>query len=108
MSQEKFNEARRGLILSQGMRDRLNAGGPAPQLQEEAPPSPQEQPQQEELKSEVSEAKEGGIIEKIKEYIEPKFEELKSLFTKKKEEPTEAVLKVEGTLEPNDGKEAKE
>lgn len=109
---DKLSKARAGLAYSQSLRDKFRVMPIQEQeMEEEGIPqddsftdvaSAQESSQQE-LSGESSEQK--GFIEGVKEVVQPMFEELKSLFTKKEEEPKEAVLKVEGVMEPKEKEE---
>jgi len=114
MSEKDFLFAKGNLAYSQNLRDQLNrpqmGGEMMPSMEQEQPQElPQEpemapeQPIEEEVVETPAEPQEEqGIVQKVVEAITPMFESLKEAFAAKKEEPTEAVLKVEGTLEPKE------
>lgn len=115
MSEQDFKQARQSLALSASILDKMRAqnmaqqspvmGQMPQQMQEEPQDSPEmvpEQPMQEEAPA--PEEAQKGVVESVVEAIKPYFEDIKEMFVKKEEEPKDAVLKIDATVEESEEK----
>ncbi len=106
MSERAFTEAKSDLAFSQQLRDKKNMaqpqagmGGPEDmqppidEMQENGVTPPVEKPVEEEKT---------GIINAVKEVVQPMFDQIKSLLTKKDEKPKEVEIKIEGEMKPKE------
>lgn len=111
MSEKSFKQAKSSLAFSQSLVDQMRQPQMAPMAAEggmpqEAPQSPEMAPQEEMMPEAMpQEQEEKSVVESVVEAIKPMFDDIKEMFSKKEDEPKEAVLKVEGTLEPGEKKD---
>ena len=104
MSEKAFKEAKGQLAYSQSLVDRIKQekmAQPSPYMGEEEM-TPQDMPQEEagEVEEEVDEKK--GIVEAVKEAVQPMFDKVMGAFAAK-DEPKEVELKIDGEMKPKDG-----
>lgn len=94
MSEKKFKEAKGQLAFSQQLVDKMKSPS------QQAPPMAQEQPKvpSQETNTHQSQA---GIIDSIKELIQPLTDKLNKLFTNQ-EENKQVELKIEGEMSPKE------
>lgn len=103
---DKFQDSRRTLAFSTGLLEQLR---PQPQMAEMAPEAPmdegmpEEQPVEAEMAQEAPvepQEQEKGFVDLIQEAVAPMFDKLTSLITKKEEEPKDAKITLDATVEP--------
>lgn len=104
MSQEKFNEAKNSLAFSQTLMGQMGGQPGQEDMVQQGDISGDEQPQMppEQAQPPVESSPQAGIEEAVQKAMDPYMKKIEELLTKKSEEPQEAVLKVEGTLEPKE------
>lgn len=106
MSEQAFKESKSNLAFSQSLVEQMRqkeqmdmAQQPEMPMEETVVQEPAGVPQ-EEVQEEVQEEK--TIVQTIKDTMAPFMEKITDMISKKEEEPKEAVLKVEGTMEPKE------
>lgn len=106
MSVEKFKAAKKDLQYSYDLMEQFR---PQPQMAEMAPEAPmdegmpEEQPVEAEMAQEAPvepQEQEKGFVDLIQEAVAPMFDKLTSLITKKEEEPKDAKITLDATVEP--------
>lgn len=104
MSEDKFKEAKGQLGFSQQLRDKLNKPPEMPQNEANVEDRQNEMPQESQMdnpeQASVKQPQEDqkSIVDAVKEAIQPMVNQIKEIFSAKKDEPQKVELKIDGEM----------